>query len=330
MSRGQTALLSSRGREPAPNRGAPTAHRRLRALAVAALALTFLLIAIGALVRATGSGEGCTGWPKCSAHRWLPPFQYHAVIEYSHRMTAFLDIVLVAALAVVAWRGYRRVPSVFVPAVAASGLIVLQAALGGIVVKGALPPLLVTAHFATAMVLAAVLVYVAVSAFTLEAVPADGPTGFTIFAMLIALAAFGLLGVGAYVRGENAGLVFGTWPLMNGRLVPHLSSTPAALQFLHRLLALVVGAGVGALAVWAWRQREAHRAAAVFAMVAAGLYAVQVMIGAALVWSGRAPPAIVAHVAVSSLVWGSLVATATVSRATSDGVAPPFRRVRSP
>jgi heme A synthase len=148
--------------------------------------------------------------------------------------------------------------------------------------------------------------------------------------MLIALAAFGLLGVGAYVRGENAGLVFGTWPLMNGRLVPHLSSTPAALQFLHRLLALVVGAGVGALAVWAWRQREAHRAAAVFAMVAAGLYAVQVMIGAALVWSGRAPPAIVAHVAVSSLVWGSLVATATVSRATSDVVAPPYRRVRSP
>src|SRR5947209_8096816 len=175
---------------PSPN-GAGRSHRRLRAAAIGAAALTFLLIAVGGLVRATGSGEGCTGWPKCSAHRWLPPLQYHAVIEYSHRMTAFLDIVLVFALAVVAWRGYRRVPSVFVPAVAAAGLIVLQAALGGIVVKGALPPLLVTAHFATAMVLAAVLVYMAVSAFTLEAVPTEGPTGFTIYAMLIALAAFG-------------------------------------------------------------------------------------------------------------------------------------------
>jgi heme A synthase len=317
MSSEDTALLPPRGREPTPDGSGDASHGRLRALAVAAVALTFLLIAIGGLVRATGSGEGCTGWPKCSAHRWLPPFQYHAIIEYSHRMTAFLDIVLVAALALVAWRGYRSVSRVFVPAAAAAGLIVLQAVLGGIVVKGALAPLLVTAHFATAMVLAAVLVYGAVSAFTLGAVPAGGVDGFTTYAALIALAAFGLLAVGAYVRGENAGLVFGTWPLMNGRLVPELSSTPAALQFLHRLLAVVVGAGVGVLAAWAVRRREAHPAAAALATVAAGLYVVQVMIGAVLVWSARAQPAIVAHVAVSSLVWGSLVATASVSRETS-------------
>ena len=52
-------------------------------------------------------------------------------------------------------------------------------------------------------------------------------------------------------------------------------------------------------------------------MVAAGLYLLQVMIGATLVWSGRAEPAIVAHVLVSSLVWGSLVATAAAGGITA-------------
>src|SRR5262249_6979925 len=135
--------------------------------------LTFLLIAVGGLVRATGSGEGCTGWPKCSATRWLPPLEHHAIIEYSHRMTAFLDVVLVGALAVVAWRGSRHVPRIVRPAPAAAGLIVVRAVLGGIVVKGALAPLLVTAHFATAMILTAALVALAVWAFSLPA----GPTG---------------------------------------------------------------------------------------------------------------------------------------------------------
>jgi heme A synthase len=285
-------------------------HARLRVFALAAVVLTFLLIAVGGLVRATGSGEGCTGWPKCSASRWLPPLTYHAIIEYSHRMTAFLDVVLVGALAVVAWRGYRDVPRIVGPALAATGLIVVQAVLGGIVVKGALAPLLVTAHFATAMILAAVLVALAVWAFALDAAPRREPDDFTTFARVVAAGMFGLLLVGAYVRGENAGLVFGTWPLMNGRLVPSLSSTPAALQFAHRALALVVGIGVGALAARAWAGRRDLGSAATLAIVAAGLYLLQVMIGATLVWSGRAEPAIVAHVLVSSLVWGSLVATA--------------------
>src|SRR5205823_4619073 len=127
---------------------------RLRVLAVAATATTFLLITVGALVRATGSGLGCTGWPKCSAHRWLPPLEHHAIIEYSHRFTAFLDIVLVALLGVAAWRAYRAVPRVVRGAIAAIVLVVFQAILGGIVVKGDLGALLVTAHLATAMLFA--------------------------------------------------------------------------------------------------------------------------------------------------------------------------------
>src|SRR5262245_58656512 len=119
-----------------------TSHRRLQGVAIAAAATTFLLIAVGALVRATGSGLGCTGWPKCTPDRWLPPLTYHAIIEYTHRMTAFVDVVLVGVLAVVAWRGFRTVPRVIGPSIAAVVLVVFQAVLGGIVVRGELEALL--------------------------------------------------------------------------------------------------------------------------------------------------------------------------------------------
>lgn len=287
-------------------------------MAVAALAITYLLIAVGGLVRATGSGEGCTGWPKCSAGRWLPPLEYHALIEYSHRMTAFLDIVVVGLLALVAWGGYRRIERVVRPAVAAAALIVVQAVLGGIVVKGALAPLLVTAHFGTAMVLTAVLVYVVVAAFTLDRRPA-GLDSLSGLAAAAAAGALALLLVGAYVRGEGAGLAFSDWPLMDGRLIPAASSTSQALQLSHRLLAVAVGVLVAVTAARSWRSRALRPALAALSLTAAGLFVVQVMIGAVLVWSDLSQPAIVAHVVVSSLVWGTLVAAAATARVVREG-----------
>jgi len=312
---GPGALLTQNApRNDGSSTGRPSSDGAIRATSIAAVALTFLLIAVGGLVRATDSGEGCSGWPKCSPGHWLPPLEFHAIIEYSHRMTAFLDIVVVALLAVIAWRRYRSVPKVFRPAILAVALIVVQAILGGIVVKGTLAPLLVTAHFATAMILAAVIVDVVVAAYTHPA-PRVGPADrLTIAARIVAGASFVLLLVGAYVRGENAGLVFADWPLMNGRVVPTISSVPAALQFTHRLLAVVVGCGVAWLAARAWRVRSERRAPAVLAMVAASLFVAQVLIGAALVWTAKSTPAVVAHVAVSSLVWGALVGVAATAR----------------
>ena len=271
-------------------------------------------------MRATGSGEGCSGWPKCSPGHWLPPLEYHAIIEYSHRMTAFLDIVAVGWLVVVAWRGYRSVPRVVRPAAAAALLIVVQAILGGIVVKGSLAPLLVTAHFATAMILAAVLVYTVVAAYTWRSAPVGPTDPLTTTARVVASGAFVLLLVGAYVRGEDAGLAFADWPLMNGRAVPSITSTPAALQFTHRMLALAVGCGVAWLAFRAWGARSSWAAPVALSLVAAGLFVAQALIGAALVWTAESAPAVVAHVAVSSLVWGALVAVAATARAAPSAV----------
>jgi heme A synthase len=294
-------------------------HRRLRQLAVAATATTFVLIAVGALVRATGSGLGCTGWPKCSAHRWLPPLEYHALVEYTHRMTAFVDVVLVALLAVFAWRRYRGERRVFRPAVAAAILVVFQAVLGGIVVKGDLHALLVTAHFMTAMILAGTLVVATVAAFSvgMAASPIRSLDRVGRLAWVTAAGLFALLGVGAYVRGEGAGLVFGDWPLMDGRLIPRLSHLAAALHFAHRALALTVFVLALVFAVAAWRARSRRPAMARLALAGTGLFAAQILVGAANVWSHLAPAAVTAHVAVAGLLWGTVVAAAEASRLSS-------------
>ena len=315
----ERAVLSPPGeRPPEPATPLPTAgNRGLRAAAISATAATFVLIGIGALVRATGSGLGCPGWPKCFG-RWIPPLQYHAVIEYSHRLVTVIDTVLIGVLAAVAAMRYRRARRVFWPSVAAVGLIVLQAALGAAVVKGDLGALLVTAHFMNAMVLAGTLVFATVSAFTLrEAIGRVDPLAR--LARIAAALTFALLAVGAYVRGEGAGLAFSDWPLMNGKVVPALTELRPALHFAHRGLAAAVFILVGWLAARAWGDRNQRAAAAALAVTAAGLFAAQILIGAANVWSRLAPAAITAHVAVAALIWGTLVAAATVARVGSSG-----------
>jgi heme A synthase len=76
----------------------------------------------------------------------------------------------------------------------------------------------------------------------------------------------------------------------------------------------VVGLGVAWLAVRAWRWRGERISTAVLSLIAAGLFVAQVLIGAALVWSAKSAPAVVAHVTVSSLVWGALVGAAALAR----------------
>ena len=129
---------------------------RFQKLTIATTASTVLLITAGGLVRATGSGLGCPGWPTCFG-RWIPPLETHAIIEYSHRLLATIAVILICLQAVVAWRQYRRVRQILVPSLAAVGLVFVQAALGGVVVRGELEATLVTLHFATAMTLLAVL-----------------------------------------------------------------------------------------------------------------------------------------------------------------------------
>ena len=193
----------------------PVQMRRIRNLTLAATVATFALIAVGGLVRATGSGLGCPGWPRCFG-RWIPPLEYHPIIEYSHRLLATIVVVLVGAVLAVAIRRHRSEPRILWPPVAAVVLVIGQAALGAIVVEGELPPALV----------ALLVLYLAIRIWTL----------------------------------------------------------PVKDRTLSRLAVALVA-----------------------------LFAAQILAGALNVWTQLAPAAVVAHVTLAGLIWGTTVAIATLS-----------------
>lgn len=78
----------------------------LRRFAWAVLAYFIATILWGTVVRATGSGAGCGDhWPLCNGTVFQQSPSLHTLIEFSHRLTAGLDVILVLALLLWTWRG---------------------------------------------------------------------------------------------------------------------------------------------------------------------------------------------------------------------------------
>ena len=295
-----------------------------RRLAGFTLGAAIALVAVGGLVRATGSGEGCgpgkgDTWPLCVGGI-LPPLEYHALIEFSHRALAGILVIMTIALAVWAWRSFRERPDLVGGSVGAVGLVVVQALLGGIVVEQDTEKYLVAIHFATAMLLVGVLTFLFVRTFPLGSSDRAPSTGtFSVLTTTLMVSTFALLVVGAYVRGSDAGWAFSDWPLMGGRLIPEFTGGRATAMFVHRLLAL----GTALIALLVFRHsRTSERQVRRLTDLAVLLLAAQIVAGGINVLTGGDAWVIVLHVTLSALVWSSIVALATVARAAARQAAP--------
>ncbi|HWO72665.1 MAG TPA: COX15/CtaA family protein [Dehalococcoidia bacterium] len=263
------------------------------------------LVVLGGVVRATDSGLGCPDWPRCHGS-FVPKWEKHTLIEYSHRLVASVAGLLVLGITVWAWRSYRRTPAVFLPSLLLLGLIVLQAGLGGAAVLNELPPEIVVIHLGMALTILAVLILILHTSFDLTrplARLAVGPAvrGSALAALAVA---FVLMLVGGYVAGAEYGLACSGWPLCNGEVVPSAGGAPVHVHFLHRLLALLLGLTLVAMLWSAWRERS--RTLLLFAGGAMAVYAVQALIGAANIWTELADEVSAAHLAFAELLWALL------------------------
>lgn len=95
------------------------------------LAYNLLVVAWGAYVRATGSGAGCgSHWPLCNGEVVPRAPQIETVIEFTHRLSSGLALLLVVGMVVWAVRAYPTGHRVRGGAYASLALIIVEALLG--------------------------------------------------------------------------------------------------------------------------------------------------------------------------------------------------------
>jgi len=90
-------------------KGSTQNYRRFAILSWLTLGYTVVVIVWGAFVRATGSGAGCgKHWPACNAQIVPRSPSLETMIEFSHRLSSGLALLLVLALVICAWRWFAK------------------------------------------------------------------------------------------------------------------------------------------------------------------------------------------------------------------------------
>ncbi|MGH2401389.1 MAG: COX15/CtaA family protein, partial [Candidatus Limnocylindria bacterium] len=277
---------------------------RFAKLAVAAAVATFVLIAVGGLVRATDSGLGCPDWPLCFGD-WLPPADLHAWIEHTHRLTAAVFVgPLVGAVGLITVLTHRRRDRPLLAAAVVAGvLVIVQSLLGAAVVLQGLAAELVTAHLGMALTVFAAVIFIAERATHGPMPAARARPGLTRLVGVTAAAILAQMLLGSWVTGHHAGLAYADFPLMNGSILPAVVGSQQAAHLAHRLLSLVVAG----LVIWAALEVRRSTTVALPRRLAAWmvvLIVVQLALGGLNVMSRLSAAFVVPHLAVGAALWG--------------------------
>ena len=264
-----------------------SAHAGAARLGLSTALLMFALIVIGAAVRATGSGLSCPDWPLCQG-RLIPPFEFHVLIEWCHRLVALLVGLMLLATAAWVWAHAETRRGLGALAGVALALYVAQALLGALTVWKLLSPAMVSSHLAVGTLLFATLLTLGLKARAEFLPPAAGeavarPAGLLPLAALATLWTWGQIVLGGMVSSTHAGLACPDWPTCYGRWLPPWDG-PAALQMAHRFSAYGLFAVVLLTALRARRSGDARIAAS--ASMALGQTAFQLLLGVANVLLG--------------------------------------------
>ncbi|MEM9488134.1 MAG: COX15/CtaA family protein [Myxococcota bacterium] len=292
-------------------------------LSLATTIATYLLIAVGALVRAAGAGLGCPDWPRCFGS-WVPPTrieqlpaafdasQFNVVntwLEYVNRLIGVFIGFLILATLIAAWRRYRRVGPVFWPTLASFLLVGFQGWLGGQVVEHGLDPNILTAHMIVAFIIVGLLLYAHLCARfgpIGDSAPASrkplspGLRRVGALGWLVSFLVLIQVGLGTRVRSvlqdlEKAGVERIDWLPLDWW--PDLA---------HRQFAVIVAAACGVLVWSAMRHGAEQPALKRWAGYILAMTLAQIAAGLGMAYGAVPPPLQVVHLALSSLLFGAL------------------------
>ena len=274
-----------------------------RPLVLCSVALTFLVIVVGAYVRLEDAGLGCPDWPGCYGQLIGVPDEAHELAkaeqafpgkrvdagrawkEMFHRYLAGTLGLLVLAIAAIAWRMRGETGRTPWLATLLVAVVAFQATLGMWTVTMLLKPAIVTLHLLGGMATLAVLMWLALREINPQPAPAAiarafrpwAAAGLAVLAVQIAL--------GGWVSANYAALACTDFPSCHGQWLPGMDFANAfhavrelgvtaagaplsqealnAIQWSHRAGALVTLAFLGALALCALRTPSLRAAGAV-------------------------------------------------------------------
>lgn len=285
--------------------------------------LTLFLICSGGLVTSKGVGLAVPDWPTTFGYNMFA-FPYSEWVggvffEHSHRLIAsgvgFLTIILAVWLWMADSRKWMRV----------LGLVALVA----VIVQGVLGGLRVTmlkdelgifhACLAHAFLCLLVFIGIARSRVWLSAAR-HNPGAILWLPVLTTFIIFAQLALGATMRHQHRDLAILDFPAAYGRVIPDVSSESLAginrwrdanalsevnaghiwLQMAHRLVAVVISAGVIWYAVALRRRARPFRLLLTLSSLWVFFLAIQVTLGAWTIWTNKAADVATAHVAVGA------------------------------
>ena len=266
----------------------------------------YLQIALGGVVRVTGSGLGCPDWPLCHG-RPYPAADVHSIIEYSHRTVGSITSLLLVITVVLAWLLFRQQrPVVAWLATAALVAIGGEVLLGAGVVVNELASWLVLVHLGLAMVILGFLLATAIMSL-----PASSG-GSIAMPATAAAATFVLLLTGSTVVASSADESCHAWPLCGNGLAFDFSGANA-FTMLHRGAGLAIGILLVYVLIHAMRQALLRPVALATLVV----LALQVAVGAAAAVTGAALFNGL-HVAIATLVWSGMLSIALLTLPRTD------------
>lgn len=287
----------------------------LQGLATATVISVFILVVIGGVVRVTGSGLGCPDWPLCYG-KVLPPLEYTAIIEYTHRFVASVIVgPLILVTAGIALARYRSDRWVWIPAAISVPLLIVQGLLGGVTVLTHLPGGIVALHLATAEALLATCVFIMVASYRtpIRTTPAlSSSDGYHRWAIVGALSVYAVIVSGALVTAMGATGACVTWPLCQGQAFPmnHLT----AVHMFHRYVVLVLGLLL-IYASWRCWKGSTERGATLrwLAVLTVATFVVQIIVGAATIWLDFQAHWRALHLTAATAVWTAAAGMAIVA-----------------
>ena len=211
-----------------------------RTLVFCTVALTFIVIVVGATVRLADAGLGCPDWPGCYGQMVGVPDEPHEVAraeqafpgksvdvarawkEMFHRYLAGTLGLLILAVALLAWRQRHAIGRSPALATGLVALVGFQATLGMWTVTMLLKPAIVTLHLLGGMATLAAMTWLALRETGAPEVPAGVARVLRPWALFALVVLAAQIALGGWVSANYAALACLDFPTCDGQWLPDM------------------------------------------------------------------------------------------------------------